>query len=190
MSHMIALSTLRLYYESNPLIWEEAGMGNQLSYFQFLNQGARLIACDLIGFCQPLSPLGNHQDLLIANLFGQATSLTFGTTAEHLSMDFCMADDSPFQIAYANRQTKLTRADSLTPRTLGSLIVLPTYSMVTRCTNWNIDSFSQWGIQVRTLLATRIISELASESLPALILDSSLNARIRRYRHALSRSNP
>ncbi len=49
-------------------------------------------------------------------------------------------------------------------------------------TVWGIDSFDQWGVELGTVLAKRIISELESEAEPELEHDSSTNELIRRYR--------
>ena len=49
-----------------------------------IHQGTKLIPCDLIGFLEPLSPLAEHHDLLMANLFAQAEALAFGKTAAEL----------------------------------------------------------------------------------------------------------
>src|SRR2546430_12998588 len=49
-----------------------------------LHQGTKLIPCDFIGFCQALNPLGDHHDLLMANLFAQTEALAFGKTAEEV----------------------------------------------------------------------------------------------------------
>jgi len=47
---------------------------------------------------------------------------------------------------------------------------------------WRIDSFDQWGVELGKVLATRIVSQLASEGQPELDHDSSTNNLVRRYR--------
>ena len=42
--------------------------------------GTRLIACGFIGFARPLNPLGQHHDILRANLFAQGEALALGKT--------------------------------------------------------------------------------------------------------------
>ena len=65
-----------------PIYWGEPGTNGQHSFYQLIHQGTRLIPCDFIGFCQSLNPLGEHHDLLMANVFAQAEALAFGKTAE------------------------------------------------------------------------------------------------------------
>ena len=50
-------------------------------------RGPRLIPCDFIGFCQTLNPLGQHHDLLMANVFAQTEALAFGKTAEEVKAE-------------------------------------------------------------------------------------------------------
>jgi len=47
------------------------GTNGQRSFYQLIHQGTRLIPCDFIGFCQTLKPLGNHHDILTANVLAQ-----------------------------------------------------------------------------------------------------------------------
>ena len=67
-------------YETGAVYWGEPGTNGQHSFYQLIHQGTKLIPCDLIGFYEPLNPLGDHHDLLIANVFAQAEALAFGKT--------------------------------------------------------------------------------------------------------------
>ena len=169
-------------YETGPIIWGEPGTDGQHSFYQLIHQGTKLIPCDLIGFCQPLSPLARHHDLLMANLFAQAEALAFGKTAEELTAEGSPAFQTPFRVCEGNRPTNMILAESLTPRTLGSLVALYEHNVFTQGAIWNIDSFDQWGVELGKVLAKRIIPELESATEPELKHDSSTNALIRRYR--------
>ena len=67
-----------------PIYWGEPGTNGQHSFYQLIHQGTRLIPCDFIGFAHTLNPLGEHHDLLMANVFAQAEALAFGKTAEEV----------------------------------------------------------------------------------------------------------
>ena len=70
-------------YETGAVYWGEPGTNGQHSFYQLIHQGTKLIPCDFLGFARSLNPLGEHHDILIANLFAQAEALAFGkTTAE------------------------------------------------------------------------------------------------------------
>ena len=67
-------------YETGAVYWGEPGTNGQHSFYQLIHQGTKLIPCDFIGFHEPLNPLGDHHDLLLANVFAQAEALAFGKT--------------------------------------------------------------------------------------------------------------
>ncbi len=73
--------------QTGPIIWGEPGTDGQHSFYQLLHQGTKLVPCDFVGFCRPLSPLAEHHDLLMANLFAQAEALAFGKTAKELTAE-------------------------------------------------------------------------------------------------------
>ncbi len=147
-------------YQTGPIIWGEPGTDAQHSFYQLIHQGTKLIPCDLIGFCRPLSPLGDHHDLLMANLFAQAEALAFGKTAEELTAEGSSEFQTPFRICEGNRPTNVILAEALTPATLGSLVALYEHNVFTQGVVWNIDSFDQWGVELGKVLAARILPQL------------------------------
>jgi glucose-6-phosphate isomerase len=171
-----------LSYQSGPVIWGEPGTDGQHSFYQLIHQGTKLIPCDLIGFCQPLSPLHHQHDLLMANLFAQAEALAFGKTAEELKAEGSPDFQTPYRVCEGNRPTSVILAQRLEPRTLGALVALYEHNVFTQGTIWDIDSFDQWGVELGKVLAQRIVPELARGSEPALAHDSSTNILIGRYR--------
>jgi glucose-6-phosphate isomerase len=178
----VDLGAQSVSYETGPIIWGEPGTDGQHSFYQLIHQGTKLIPCDLIGFCESLSPLTGHHDLLMANLLAQAEGLAFGKTAEELTAEGSPAFQTPFRVTEGNRPTNVILAERLTPRTLGSLVALYEHNVFTQGVIWNIDSFDQWGVELGKVLAKRIIPELTSGTDPELKHDSSTNALILRYR--------
>ncbi|MBA3912699.1 MAG: glucose-6-phosphate isomerase [Acidobacteriales bacterium] len=169
-------------YQTGPIIWGEPGTDGQHSFYQLIHQGTKLIPCDLIGFCQPLSPLKNQHDLLMANIFAQAEALAFGKTAEELKAEGSPDFQTPFRVCEGNRPTNFILCDKLSPRTLGKLVALYEHNVFTQGVIWNIDSFDQWGVELGKVLAQKIIPELESSGEPSLNHDSSTDTLIRRYR--------
>ncbi|MGA7891511.1 MAG: glucose-6-phosphate isomerase, partial [Candidatus Sulfotelmatobacter sp.] len=51
----VALDRQPVSYQTGPIIWGEPGTDGQHSFYQLIHQGTKLIPCDLIGFCKPLS---------------------------------------------------------------------------------------------------------------------------------------
>jgi glucose-6-phosphate isomerase len=169
-------------YQTGPIIWGEPGTDGQHSFYQLIHQGTKLIPCDLIGFCQPLSEFRDHHDLLMANLFAQAEALAFGKTVEEVKAEGSPDFQTPFRVFEGNRPTNLILVEKLTPRAVGLLVALYEHSVFTEGAIWNIDSFDQWGVELGKVLAQRIVPELQSSSEPQLKHDSSTNALITRYR--------
>jgi glucose-6-phosphate isomerase len=167
-------------YQTGPIIWGQPGTNGQHAYYQLIHQGTRLIPADFIGFAQTLNPLGNHHDLLMANLFAQTEALAFGKTAEEVKADGVPDYQIPHRTFEGNRPTNTILAERLTPETLGKLIALYEHKVFTQGTIWHINSFDQWGVELGKVLAQRIIPELSSTS--ELDHDSSTNTLIRRYR--------
>jgi len=169
-------------YQTGPIIWGEPGTDGQHSFYQLLHQGTKLVPCDMIGFCQPLSALAGQHDLLMANLFAQAEALAFGKTADELKAEGSPDFQTPFRVTEGNRPTNVILADRLEPAALGRLIALYEHSVFTQGAIWAIDSFDQWGVELGKVLASRIVPELDRGPEPKLSHDTSTNALIQRYR--------
>jgi glucose-6-phosphate isomerase len=169
-------------WQTGPIVWGQPGTNGQHAFYQLIHQGTKLIPCDFIGFCQPLDPLGDHQDLLMSNVFAQTEALAFGKTAEEVAAEGVPAAQVPHRTFEGNRPTNTILADQLSPEILGTLIAMYEHKVFTQGTVWNINSFDQWGVELGKVLALRIIPELKSEAEPQLAHDSSTNSLIRRYR--------
>src|SRR5947207_3203087 len=179
----VTLDGERVGYQTGPIYWGEPGTNGQHSFYQLIHQGTRLIACDFIGFCQALNPLGDQHDLLMANLFAQSEALAFGKTADEVKAEGTPDELVPHRTFEGNRPSNTILAGRLTPATLGALVALYEHSVFVQGAIWNIDSFDQWGVELGKVLAQKIVAELGDAD-PALHHDSSTNALIQRYRAA------
>jgi glucose-6-phosphate isomerase len=180
----VTLDGTRVDYETGAIYWGEPGTNGQHSFYQLIHQGTKLIPCDFIGFTQTLNPLGDHHDLLIANVFAQTEALAFGKTPEQVHEEGTAEELVPDRTFEGNRPSNTILAERLDPAILGSLVALYEHSVFTQGTIWGIDSFDQWGVELGKVLAKRIVPELQSPDKPELGHDSSTNALIRRYRAA------
>ena len=169
-------------YDTGPVYWGEPGTNGQHSFYQLIHQGTRLIPCDFIGFGQTLNPLGEHHDLLLANVFAQGEALAFGKTPDEVKAEGSPDWLVPHRTFAGNRPSNTLLLEKLTPAALGKLVALYEHSVFTQGAIWDIDSFDQWGVELGKVLAKRIIPELGGSQEPALKHDSSTNALIRRYR--------
>jgi glucose-6-phosphate isomerase len=168
--------------DTGPIYWGEPGTNGQHSFYQLIHQGTRLIPCDFIAFAKPLNPLGQHHDMLLANVFAQTEALAFGKTPEQVKAEGTPDWLVPHRVFEGNRPSNTILAERLTPETLGKLVALYEHSVFTQGVLWNIDSFDQWGVELGKVLAKRIIPEVENFSEPTLDHDSSTNNLIRQYR--------
>jgi glucose-6-phosphate isomerase len=169
-------------FDTGPIYWGEPGTNGQHSFYQLIHQGTRLIPCDFIAFEKSLNPLGEHHDMLLANVFAQSEALAFGKTPEQVKAEGTADWLVPHRVFEGNRPSNTILTGKLSPESLGKLVALYEHSVYTQGVVWHIDSFDQWGVELGKVLAQRIIPELESKTPPKLEHDSSTNALIQRYR--------
>ncbi len=174
----VTLSGTPVEHGTGPILWGQPGTNGQHAFFQLIHQGRKLIPCDFIGFLHSLNPLGDHHDLLTANLLAQSEALAFGRSAP---------EGQPYREFPGNRPTNVLFAERLDPATFGAIIALYEHKVFTQGAIWSINSFDQWGVELGKELAQRIAPELQAPDEPELDHDSSTNALIRRYRAARGR---
>ncbi|WP_263418772.1 glucose-6-phosphate isomerase [Terriglobus albidus] len=178
----VTLQGEHVAHDTGAIYWGEPGTNGQHSFYQLIHQGTRLIPADFIGFMRSLNAVGNHHDLLMANVFAQTEALAFGKTAEQVKAEGTADWLVPHRVFEGNRPSNTILAEELTPKVLGSLVALYEHIVFTQGVIWNIDSFDQWGVELGKVLAMRIVPEL--EGTGELKHDSSTNALIERYRKA------
>jgi glucose-6-phosphate isomerase len=176
------LNGARVNYQTGPIYWGEPGTNGQHSFYQLIHQGTKLVLCDFIGFTKSLNPLGNHHDLLMANVFAQSEALAFGKTADQVRKEGTPDWLVPHRVFEGNRPSNTILAEKLTPELLGKLVALYEHSVFTQGVIWDIDSFDQWGVELGKVLAKKIVPELDASKEPQLKHDSSTNTLIQRYR--------
>lgn len=169
-------------YDTGLIYWGEPGTNGQHSFYQLIHQGTRLIPCDFIAFAKSLNPIGDHQDILIANVLAQSEALAFGKTAEEVAAEGTEDWLVPHRVFEGNRPSNTILADKMSPKMLGKLVSLYEQSVFAQSVIWNIDAFDQWGVELGKVLAKQIIPELGGDTDPDLQHDSSTNELIRRYR--------
>ena len=179
----VRLDGTRVTYDTGPIVWGTAGTNGQHAYYQLLHQGTRIVPADLIGFVNATTEVGEHQDLLMANLFAQAEALAFGRTREEVQAAGVPKHQVNARVFEGNRPTSVILADRLTPRVLGTLVALYEHKVFVQGVIWGIDSFDQWGVELGKVLATTIAGELLAEDAPvATDHDPSTSGLIARYR--------
>lgn len=174
-------------YATGPVVWGEPGTNGQHAYFQLLHQGTHLIPTDFIMALESLNPLGNHQELLMANCFAQSEALMMGKTTDELRAQMRASGASSDEIDHlsahrsfaGNRPSNTLLVQQLTPHALGALIALYEHKVFVEAAIWNINPFDQWGVELGKQLANSIYSEI-SDAVTVTTHDSSTNGLINR----------
>jgi glucose-6-phosphate isomerase len=170
----------RVAYDTGPIYWGEPGTNGQHSFYQLIHQGTRFIPCDFIAFANTLNPLGEHHDLLLANVLAQGEALAFGKTADEVRKEGSPEWLVPHRIFEGNRPSNTLLLERLTPAALGRLVALYEHCVFTQGAIWQIDSFDQWGVELGKVLAKRIVPELKSGAAAASAHDSSTQTLLKR----------
>jgi glucose-6-phosphate isomerase len=178
----VRLDGTRVDYETGAVYWGEPGTNGQHSFYQLIHQGTKLIPCDFIAFTRTANPLGDHHDLLLANVLAQTEALAFGKTADEVRAEGAPEEIVPHRVFEGNRPSNTILGDVLSPHALGALVAVYEHSVFTQGTVWSIDSFDQWGVELGKALAKRIVPQLKGEAEND--HDSSTKELIRRYRAA------
>jgi len=178
----VSLDGNRVCCDTSPVYFGEPGTNGQHSFYQLIHQGTRIIPCDFIAFSKSLNPLGEHHDILMANMFAQGEALAVGKTREEVEAEGTADWLVPHRVFEGNRPSNTLLAERLTPETFGSLVALYEHNVFVQGAIWDIDSFDQWGVELGKQLAQAIIPELASGEEPVLAHDGSTSNLIRRYR--------
>ena len=155
-------------YTTGPIVWGEPGTNGQHAFFQLLHQGTHLVPCDFVVAAQSQNPIGEHQDILVANCIAQAEALMRGKTAEEARAELEQAGVSEDRVAAlvphktfpGNRPSNTLMVERLTPRALGRLIALYEHKIFVQGVIWNIYSFDQWGVELGKQLAKVVLPEL------------------------------
>ena len=160
----------RVGWQTGPVIWGEPGTNGQHAFYQLIHQGTKMIPCDFLAAVESHNPIGQHQDLLLANYFAQPEALMRGLDETEARRELAaqgLAGERleallPHKVFPGNRPTSSILYQKLDPRTLGRLIALYEHKIFVQGVIWNINSFDQWGVELGKKLAGVIAPELAA----------------------------
>jgi glucose-6-phosphate isomerase len=170
-------------YQTGGIYWGEPGTNGQHSFYQLLHQGTSTVACDVIVVARTDNPLGEMQDMLVANALAQASVLALGRTAAEVAADGTPAHLVTHKVMPGNRPVSVIMVSSLDPFTLGALVALYEHSTFVQGAIWGIDSFDQWGVELGKKVAMGILGQLDG-SAPA-TFDESTDHSIALYKKLL-----
>jgi glucose-6-phosphate isomerase len=151
-------------YETGAIVWGEPGTNGQHSFYQMIHQGTSPVACDIIVISKSKNPLGDQQNILIANALAQAAVLSRGRTLDEVTADGTDSALAPHKVMPGNRPTTVLSASQLDPFTLGALIALYEHSVFVQGALWGINSFDQWGVELGKKVALGILAVINGQA--------------------------
>ena len=161
----------KVNYQTGPIIWGEPGTNGQHAFYQLIHQGTKMIPADFLAPAISHNRIGEHHNILLSNFFAQTEALLNGKTKEEVTEELKRdgrSDDEirklyPHKVFEGNRPTNSILFNKLTPRALGSLIVMYEHKIFVQGVIWNIFSFDQWGVELGKQLAKKILTELGDD---------------------------
>ena len=159
-------------YATGPALFGGAGTNVQHSFFQLLHQGTQMVPVDFIIPAISHNEIGNHHQILMANVLAQAEALMCGKTVEEAALELEKSGKSKEEINFlkkyksfsGNRPSNMILLKKVDPFTLGMIIALYEHKVFVQGVIWNINSFDQMGVELGKQLALNILPELEGNS--------------------------
>lgn len=172
-------------YQTSPVIFGGAGTDVQHSFFQLLHQGTSFVPCDFIVPAISHNEIGNHHEILLANILAQSEALMKGKTINQAAEELKSKGMSAKEIANlkkyktfkGNRPSNTIIFKKIDAYALGELVAMYEHKTFVEGIIWNINSFDQMGVELGKQLALKILPELQGESNPD-VHDASTNSLI------------
>jgi len=162
---------------TGPILFGEPGTNGQHSFYQLIHQGTHLIPVDFIVPIHSHNEIGEHHNMLLANVIAQSEALMRGKNEKELKSEGVKKDLIPFKSFTGNRPSNTILINKITPYTLGALVALYEHKIFVMGVLWNINSFDQFGVELGKQLAKNILPEIQNKKTP-LSHDCSTNALI------------
>ncbi len=172
-------------YQTSPVIFGGAGTDVQHSFFQMLHQGTSFVPCDFIIPAISHNEIGEHHEILLANILAQSEALMKGKTVKEAATELKAAGKSKEEIERlkkyksftGNRPSNTIIFKKIDPFALGMLVAMYEHKTFVEGIIWNIDSFDQMGVELGKQMALKIMPELQGNKENA-NHDSSTNSLI------------
>lgn len=173
-------------YNTGSVIFGGAGTDVQHSFFQMLHQGTTPIPVDFIIPAISHNEIGDHHEILIANVLAQAEALMKGKTVKEAAEELAKAGKDKDEINSmkkyksfpGNNPSNMIICKKIDPYTLGMLVAMYEHKVFVQGIIWDINSFDQFGVELGKKMALDILPEL-QENASSIHHDSSTAALIR-----------
>lgn len=155
-------------YQTSPVIFGGAGTDVQHSFFQMLHQGISFVPCDFIIPAISHNEIGEHHEILLANILAQSEALMKGKTVKEAAAELKASGKSKEEVERlkkyksftGNRPSNTIIFKKIDPFALGMLVAMYEHKTFVEGIIWNIDSFDQMGVELGKQMALKIMPEL------------------------------
>lgn len=155
-------------YQTSPVIFGGAGTDVQHSFFQMIHQGTSFVPCDFIIPAISHNEIGEHHEILLANVLAQSEALMKGKTVKEAAEELKAAGKTKDEINFlkkyksfkGNRPSNTIIVKKIDAYTLGMLVAMYEHKTFVEGVIWNIDSFDQMGVELGKQMALKILPEL------------------------------
>ena len=159
-------------YATGPVLFGGAGTNVQHSFFQLIHQGTEFVPCDFIIPAISHNEIGNHHEILVANVLAQGEALMRGKTEKEAAQELAKAGKTKEEIKAlkryksfnGNRPSNTFLVKKIDPYTLGELVALYEHKVFVQGIIWNINSYDQMGVELGKQLALNILPELSGNA--------------------------
>ena len=161
----------RMDYSTGSIVWGAEGNNGQHAFYQLIHQGTKLIPTDfIIGANTHAACNQHHRNILVSNFLAQTEALMIGRSMEETREQLKAAgvhlkdveEQIPHMVFDGNQPSNSILFESLTPRTLGSLIAMYEHKIFVQGIIWNLNSYDQWGVELGKHLTEKVLRELES----------------------------
>ncbi len=169
----ISEDNIHTRYMTGPVLFGGAGTNVQHSFFQLIHQGTSVIPCDFIIPAISHNEIGEHHEILIANVLAQGESLMRGKTVKEAAEELAktgktkeeIAELKKFKSFEGNRPSNTIVFKKIDPYSLGALIAMYEHKVFVQGVIWHINSFDQMGVELGKQLAKNILPELQGNAI-------------------------
>ncbi len=155
-------------YSTGPVLFGGAGTNVQHSFFQLIHQGTDMVPIDFIIPAISHNEIGEHHEILVANVLAQSEALMKGKTVAEAAEELAEAGKSKDEIKAlklyksfsGNRPSNTMVFKKIDPYTLGMLVAMYEHKVYVQGVIWNINSFDQMGVELGKQMAKSILPEL------------------------------
>ena len=162
----------KVNYDTGPVIFGGAGTDVQHSFFQLIHQGTAPVPCDFIIPAISHNEVGEHHEILIANVLAQAESLMRGKTEAETAQELRKAGKSDAEVKFlkkyksfeGNRPSNMFVFRKINPYNLGMLLAMYEHKVFVQGVVWNINSYDQMGVELGKQMALEILPSLQGKA--------------------------